>query len=537
MSENSELNAEPTSEQPDLNSIFGFIRRRRLQFLVPLFCGWLLIWGASWILSAKYRSSTLILVEEPTMPENYVAPNISDDMQARLESMTQQILSRTRLLVIIDKLHLYAGTPSPDDRVEAMRKDIGVDLVRNTKNSNITAFKVNYTAKDPHMAQAVTSELTSLFITENLKTREREAEGTTSFIQKQLDDARASLAEQEAKVKQFEGQHLGEMPTQQASNLQILAGLQAQLQSEQDALNTAKQQRAYLQAMVEQERAAQSKTLSGTGNAGGSTDLTTIDQQLEKMRAQLAELSSRYTDNYPDVQSVKSQIAKAEVTRARVVAAMKQRSADPKAEESSPSGVVDPAQGAAFRQLQGQLQANQVEIGNREKSITELNGRIGQYQGRLNLAPATEQQLADLTRGYEQSKANYDDLLKKRDQSQMATSMEQMQQGERFTMLDPPSLPLKPDFPNHLKFFGIGLGVGFALGLVVAGAFEFLDDRLHSEDEIKGLLPVLVLSEIPEIVNAVDEQNSQKRARFEWAATAAVLLIMLAGAVFSFLHG
>ena len=122
-----------------------------------------------------------------------------------------------------------------------------------------------------------------------------------------------------------------------------------------------------------------------------------------------------------------------------------------------------------------------------------------------------EQQLADLTRGYEQSKANYDELLKKKNESAMATSMEQLQQGERFRMLDPPSLPLKPDFPNRLKFCGIGLGVGLVLGVVVAGAFEMMDDRLYSEKEIKELLPVAVISEIPEILTASDEQERTRR--------------------------
>ena len=138
-------------------------------------------------------------------------------------------------------------------------------------------------------------------------------------------------------------------------------------------------------------------------------------------------------------------------------------------------------------QLQSQLQANQLEIGNREHAISALMARINDYQARLNEEPAIEQQMADLTRGYDQSKAIYDDLLKKENESSMATSMEQMQQGERFTMLDPPSLPVKPDFPNRLKFCGIGLVVGLLLGFASVAGFEFMDDRLHDEQAIKAL--------------------------------------------------
>ncbi len=535
---------EQRSERPDIQRLVGIARRRHLQFLIPLFLGWLIVWAASFLLPPRYKSSTLILVEQPTMPQNYVLPNINDDLQARLESIKQQILSRTRLLTIIDKLSLYGGTQSAasaDDLVARMRKDIEVELVRDPQRQNISSFRVSYSARNPHVAQQVTGELTSLFISENLKVRNQESEGTTSFIEKQLEDARASLAEQEAKVREFEAQHEGALPTQEASNLQILAGLQAQLQGEQDALNTAKQQRVYLQAMLAEERAAQSKIRPAGGDQtgqSGATDLATIDQQLDKLRGQLAELSSRYTDQYPDVQRLKDQIAKLEKTRENFIAAMKQRAPDAKQQSNgtAPGSATDSTMSAAARQLQGQLQANELEITNRESAIGSLKARINEYQGRLNMEPATEQQLADLTRGYDQSKANYDDLLKKRDQSVMATSMEQMQQGERFTMLDPPSLPAKPDFPNRLKFCGIGLAVGLALGLIVAGGLEFLDDRLHSEKEIKSLLPIAVISEIPEMVSPLDERNTKKKLALGWAATALVFATILAGSVFSFLH-
>ena len=132
----------------------------------------------------------------------------------------------------------------------------------------------------------------------------------------------------------------------------------------------------------------------------------------------------------------------------------------------------------------------------------------------MNRSPVREQELADLTRGYEQTKANYDDLLKKQNESAMATSMEQMQQGERFTMLDPPSLPLKPDFPNRLKFCGIGLGVGLLMGILLVGGLEFMDHRLHSEKELKVLLPMTILSEIPEIMSPSDERSIRRRMAF-----------------------
>src|SRR6202050_5665805 len=113
-------------------------------------------------------------------------------------------------------------------------------------------------------------------------------------------------------------------------------------------------------------------------------------------------------------------------------------------------------------QIQSQLRSNEVEITNRERSMTALTAKVDDYQARLNQEPIREQQLADLTRGYDQSKANYDDLLKKKNESAMATVMVVQQRGERFQVIDPASFPQKPEFPNRLKFCGIGLGIGLA---------------------------------------------------------------------------
>jgi len=521
-----ELLEEQESEQFDFQRYVDLVRRRHVYFLVPLFLGWLLVWSASWFLQTRYKSSTLILVQQPTMPESYVPPNVNENLQDRLQSITQQILSRTRLLMIIDSQKLYANpaiAQSPDDKVDRMRKDINVDLVRDSRNNEISAFRVSYSAHDPVVAQKVTSELTGLFINENQRVLQEESEDTTKFIEKQLEAARQSLTEQEAKVHQFEAAHEGALPTQQTSNLQILSGLQQQLQNEQDSLNTAKQQRIYFQTLSEQY-----KNLHSTRSVdGGPSDLDTINQELSKLRSQLADLSSRYTDRYPDVLKIKDQIAKTERLKAEMLSAP----------AGGKQGSNETSSNPTVLQLQSQIQANQAEILNREHAIASLQARINEYQNRLNQAPATEQQLAQLTRGYDQSKANYDDLLHKKTQSQMATSMEQMQQGERFTVLDPPSLPVKPDYPNRLKFCGMGVLVGMGLGLLTVLGFEFFDGRMHSEKEIKALLQVPVLAEIPEIQSPLDEQKQKGRTILGWALTAIVGTAIVLGSTFSFLRG
>lgn len=530
-----EMIEEEQSGQFDASRILSIVRRRHMQFLIPFLLGWLLVWSASWVLPDRYKSSTLILVEEPTMPKAYVAPNISDDLQDRLQTITQQIFSRTRLLMIVDKLHLYQGGKralTPDEAVAQLRSNIGIDLVRDDQNGTITAFKVSFSASNPRIAQQVTSELTNLFISENLKVRQQESQDTTQFLQGQMDAARANLAQQEAKVREFEAAHEGELPTQQAANLQILSGLQSQLQNEQDALNTAKQQRTYLQSLIDQYRSVQSTSHAPNG---APTGLAAIDQQLSTLRTQLADLSAHYTDQYPDVQKTKAEIARTEKMRASLVAELRSR-AHGAANTSGATDNLDAPESAPLLQLQGQFQANLAEISNREQAIAGLKVRINLYQSRLNAEPSSEQQLDDLTRGYNQSKANFDELLKKESDSQMATSMEQMQQGQRFSVLDPPTVPSKPDFPDRLKFCAMGIGVGLTFGLLLVGALEFMDKRLHTDKEIKQLLPVAVISEVPEIVNAGSLREVRRRIAIGWTAAAIVAVTVLAGSAMSFLH-
>ena len=533
---------EEESQGLNLDSILGVVRRRHLPFLIALLLGWAAVWGASWVIPPRYKSSTTIMVEEPSMPESLVAPNVSDDLQSRVQNIKTQLLSKTRLLMIIDRLHLDGGVKDPateDSLVEQLSDNADVSLVRDPQRFDVTAFQISYMSKDPNIAQQVTRELANVFISENNKERTQESQGTTSFLQKQLEDAKQNLADQEAKVHEYEAMHEGALPTQQSSNMAILNGLQSQLQSEQDALNNDKQQRTFLQAQLEQQRASLAKIrpISASGAASSTpTDLPTVNEQLAKLHATLDDLSARYTDQYPDVVKTKRQIAKLEIVRDNLIAAAKARSQEPSTAGPVSIDDLDPSVVAPMQQTQSTMKANEVDIANRETSIRNLQAKIGDYQGRLNAEPAAEQQLDDLNRGYEQSQANYNELLKKKDDSQMATSMEKMQEGERFIPLDPPNLPTSPDFPNRLKFCAIGFGAGFVLGCIVAGAFEFMDDRMHTAKEIKALLPVSVISEIPEVVTAMDKTKAKRRVVLGWATTAIVFATIIAGSLFSYLH-
>ncbi len=522
-----------TTELIELSEIKGIVRRHRWHFLVPFFLGWLLVWGISWVLPSTYRSGTLILVEQPAVPEKLVASNIDNDIQQQLDSITQQILSRTRLLHIIDRLNLYAGdrkSMSDDVLVERMQKDVEIELVRGD-DRKLSAFNIYYSSRDPKTAQRATNELANLFISENLAQRQVRSESTTKFLEDQLEQARQKLAEQEARVREFKDKHIGELPSQTQSNMQILGGLQTQLQAQEDALNRAKQQNTYLESLISQYRALdRSGAKSSDVGPGG---LTAIDTELDRLKGQLADLRSRYTDKHPDVRKTKEQIAQTEKMRERVVAAMN----SPAGSEGSSASTAAEAKSPMLLDLESQLKANRIEITNHQAEIRDLQAQTGQYQSRLNAAPVMEQQFADISRDYEQSKANYDSLLSKRNQSEMANDLIKTQQGEHFRMLDPPNLPLKPYKPNRLQLCGIGLIVGLVFGGAAAFGREKLSGMVYTEREIKKLLPFEVMSEIP-LIETPEEQASHRRS--SWVAGAAAAVIMgaiLLGSAITYLYG
>ena len=513
-----------SSERIDLNEIKGIVLRNRWRFLGLFFCGWALVWGASWILPSAYRSGTLILVEQPAVPEKYVVPNVDSDIQQQLNSITQQILSRTRLLTIMQHLNLYERERkrlSDDAALDKMKKDIEIELVR-SDDRKLSAFNIYYSTSNPRTAQRATSELADLFITQNLEQRQERSENTTRFLEDQLNQARQNLASQEARVREFKDKHIGELPSQTATNLQILSGLQGELQVQQDSLARARQQNTYLESLLSQYRAlGQTGTRSGEAPPGG---LAAIDQELDRLKAQQADLSSHYTDKHPDVRKTKEQIARTEKMREKFLA------------DSSGTSPSEP-RSAALLDLESQLKANRIEIANREAAIRDLQGKVGQYQARLNMAPVMEQQFADITRDYEQSKTNYDSLLAKKNESQMATNLEKTQQGEHFRMLDPPNLPTKPYKPNRLMLCAVGLLVGTVLGGGASFGHEKLSGKLFSEHEIKKLVPYNVIVEIP----AIETQQEQAAHRREsWlVGLAAVWMVgaILAGAAITYLYG
>jgi polysaccharide chain length determinant protein (PEP-CTERM system associated) len=526
---------------------WAIVLRRRWWILLPLFLVWAGAWGVSWLWPSTYESEALILVEQQKVPDQYVVPNVTTNLQGRLQSISQQILSRTRLQSTIDRFHLY---PQPrgleallksGDPVERMRDDIKIELVDAPgRPGDLTAFKMHYSAVSPELAQEVNSELTTLFIDENLKTQTQLSENTTAFLEKELEDARSNMADQEAKVAAFKARHLGELPGQLESNVQILAGLQGQLQNTQRTLDAAKQQKLYLESLQQQYQSAQATLSNATGDPNGESSPQTLQQQLFDLQRRLRDLRAKYTDEHPDIVALKEQIGKAEEQKKQNEKDLADNQKVPQETNDVDVAAMEQVQHgspSSMMQVQSQLQANQLEISNDERREKALEAEISAYQSRLNLTPETEQELTNISRGYEESRSNYDSLLKKQTQSQLATSLQHQQQGEQFRIIDPPTLPEKPSAPNRLAFSMGGLIAGFLLGLGLTSLLELVDVRVRQEKDLEGIVSARVLVGIPRLST---QRENDVRAMRSWtelgAVTALVMLIML-GNLYVFYKG
>jgi succinoglycan biosynthesis transport protein ExoP len=526
-----------------LNDYWAIVRRRRWYILLPLFLCWALAWAGSWLIPSTFQSEALILVEQQKVPEQYVVPNVSVSLQERLQSMTQQILSRTRLQATINRLHLYqahhrslfGGT---GNSVEQMRKNIKIDLVEAPdRPGQLTAFKIRFSAVTPQLAQRVNRELTSLFIEENLKSEQRLSESTTAFLQSQLAAARASLDQQEAKIQDFKSKHLGSLPGQVETNVQILGGLQAQLQATQQGLDGANQQKLYLQSLLQQYQSIQAGLDNGDSSA---TSKDALDKQLLDLRRKLQHARLRYTEDYPDVIELKREIARTEKLKQETDSKVMPKEQSDSANRDLDLGAVTDVQHGAvtpMMQVQSQLKANRLEIQNYQQQAKKIEAEIAAYQARLNLTPETEQELADISRGYGEAKSNYDSLLQKQSASQLATSLQQQQQGEQFSVLDPPSLPTRPSAPNHLLISLAGLLFGVAIGVGLTALLELTDIRIRQEKDLEDVLPISVLIGIPHLDVPGEDRSRIRLRRLELFAVVVIAILIFMGNLYALYKG
>jgi polysaccharide chain length determinant protein (PEP-CTERM system associated) len=481
----------------------GILKRRFWLILISaiLFLGVGI--GLTYIIPPQYVSKTLVLIERQKVPENYVQPVVTEDLGSRLASMREKILSRSRIQPIVEQFNLFAGRENTmDDRIEMTQKAIGIEPIPSTSATpfGTPGFFITFKAQDARTAQQVCGQITSLFVSENLSRSEESAEGTTDFLKQQLADAKAKLDDQDAKFAAFEQKNFGALPEDDAGNMNTLQSLTSQLDAATQALGRLQQDVTFLEALVAQQTQDSQSTEPGSSVASVDERKTELQDLIKQKQA----LENQYTPDYPDVVAISRKIADLQAEIKRDSAAPAPAPAASTVSRSDPPHLL---------QLKAQLRAAQASMANTKQEQARIEQQIRAYEARIQSRPQVEEEYKQITRDHQTALDFYNSLLKKINESSMATALEQAQQGEQFRVLDPANLPDAPTFPNPFVFAGGGFAVGLLLGLALVALLEYRDTSLRNERDIWAFtkLPTLaVISRIKDLPQPVKPRTRWK---------------------------
>lgn len=484
--------------------------RRKWHIIIPLIIGVLVSFGVYKYLPKVYKASTLILVQSQRVPESYVRPTITDSVASRLNTISQEILSRTRLEKVIQEFNLYSDIRDKvplEGIVEIMRKVIEVKVQTNPQNERTqNSFSISFEDKDPKTVMMVTNKLASLFIEENLKVRESQAEGTSDFISKELVSMEERLKRREQDIRNFKERSMGQLPQQLDANLRILERLQDQLKTTNENMRAAEDRSVLFQNQIEQLKMRErfSTSRGSRGSEGTSSEELSVGRgaedplviQYNNLKRELASAQSKYKDTHPDVIDLKRKIANLEP---QVEAKLKSRREGGVTEENLPPPRLDPDAERLITQYTEQYNSALLEAKRAKEEAKNLKEQIVLYQRRIEDTPRREQELVLLTRDYDLLKTNYQSLSDKKIQSQMAENLERKQQGEQFKILDPARIPEKPVKPDRNKILLIGAVIGIVAGFGLAWFRESMDQSFHTVSDVESYLEIPVIATIPNL--------------------------------------
>ena len=483
-----------TRRELTFDDYLAIFKRRCWLIIIPSILGLPAGFILSVLLPPKYKSHTLILVEQPAISDSYVKPVVSEDLNQRLASMKEQILSRTRLQHLVEQVNPYgenAQRVPMEELIEQLRKSILVTpltAMAGTRSSELPGFSVDVTMGEARLAQKICGEITSLFMEQNSRARQQQAEDTTQFLVKQLEEAKVKLDDQDAKLAAFQSHHIGELPEDDKTNLTLLTGMSPQLGVATQALNQARQDKVFTESLLNQQLAALKSSKE-------NKDPQTLEQQLTGLQSQLQSLEGHYTEEHPDIVKLKNDIA--ELQKKHQDASAHAYAQPIGQNEQRVRATIN--ESPEIQELRARLRQTDLAVSQRARELEELQRQIKILQGRVQLSPMIQQQFKALTRDYQTALSFYNDLLKKRNESQMATELERRQQGEQFRVLDPPSLPEKPSFPNRSLFGLGGVGVGLVLGLGMTLMFELWNKSMWTTEDVEFYLGMPTLALIPTI--------------------------------------
>jgi polysaccharide chain length determinant protein (PEP-CTERM system associated) len=435
--------------------------------------------AATLYIPAQYVSQSSVQIGQQKVSNDLVKSIVTEDISSRLATIIQQIKSRSRILPIVEKFNLYSDQKlTMDDRIALASNNIDIQPLGTgfAHTNGVPGFSIAFSANDAHTAQMVCAEITSMFISANLQNQTDATAGSTDFITEQLKIAATTLDDQNAKMAEFERKYFGMRPEDEGNNISYLNSLNSQLEASTQALGRMEQDKSLMESMLASQATASPTVVTPQ----------TQEQELQSLIARQADLSQHFTASYPPLIAVNRQIADLRAKMARPSSAQAYAAA-PAATGGNDS--------VAVRDLRARIQANDLAIQQERNKQAQINKQIHEYQARIQSTPQVEEEYKQLTRDTQTSQSLYDSLSSKLKQAQMATDLQNRQEGETFSILDPANLPDNPTFPKRRVFAAGGFTGGLALGLLFVALLEYRDTALRTERDIWAFthLPTLAV--------------------------------------------
>ena len=508
----------------------GILRRR---MWLTVFSFLLIFFGATvyTVLAPDlYQSTMKLLLIPPTVSEGAVRSNVNLGSRERLTILEQQILSRARLLAVIDEMGLFRGSGDDEDEmVDKMRRRL--TMSKNDLEANNT-FTLSFYNEEPKVAMAVASRLGSFFIEGNIKGREATGRETSTFLESRLQETRLRLEQQEDKIKQYKLRFGGELPQQEPANLNRLQRLQEQIKNNSDSIARLQDRKVFMEAQISNmERNIQAAENQNPFESAGSSQASpgSLLSELAMRRKKLEELSEKYTPLYPAVVQARWEVQQLEEKIAKM-----RRSAKNAKGASTPDPQQTNWENTELSRLRDQVAAIDLETVALKRESANTARTIDQIQRKVERLPQREQEMISLTRDYDNIKKSYDELMAKKLDSQTSLKLEEKHKGEQFQVLEPADLPKRPSKPNRLKVLGLALIASLVIGAGGPFALEMLDPTLRGTGEFKSFFDMPILGVLPVIQN---DQLKRRIAVRRAAVIGGLVSILGAYLVFLVVHG
>lgn len=474
-----------------IDDYLDILRRRYWILILTALVGAAAAYLYSRALPNQFQSRALVLVQQPKVGQKFVPPVIEEQVNERLATMKEEILTPSQMEPLVKQYHLYEKQlpgSSLRKRTKLLLKGISVipsGPVADSRGAGIPGFTVRVTLNDPHLAQEVCARVTTMFLEENTRWRTQATRDTTSFLSKQISDAKQALDEQDAKLTAFKLQYLGRLPDEAQNNMNILASYNSQLEAATEALNRLQQDKLYLQSQLAQQMAAWKASRTGTNQL-------TLEERLAALQNKLVMMQARYTDDYPDVIKLKRDISHLQEKINAANAAQSARNS-----QESNSNTPAYAEPPQIQQLQREIHQYDTNIQQRTKQQISLQNKIKKYEARVQTSPVIEQQFTEMTRNYKTALEFYRNLLTKQAQADMGADLEQRQQAEDFRVIHAASFSSSPSAPKRPLFAGGGAAGGLCLGIAIALWLELRDKLIRTERDVEFYLQLPTLALVP----------------------------------------